>query len=173
MSQAMYDLKLSEATVTIWVLLRQSWSLMARASEAKLAKVGLTPEKLGVLWVCRDFPGIVTTAEISRFLSRQSRSITRLPNRMEQEGMVSRIPKRVGQPFTEVKLTAKGRKACDAGVSIIKALIEDTAQVLPPGDRQRLHALLTAIRDHMADRLHIEMSPPPDIAPGATIDVRW
>jgi len=169
----MYDLKFSDPTLTTWALLRQTWTLMGRAAEAKLGRVDLTPEKLGVLWICRDFPGVVTTAEVSRFLARQSQSVTGLLNRMEQEGLVRRTPKRKGRPFTELALTAKGREACDAGVSIIRAVIEDTAEVFSAGDREQLHRLLRALRDHMADRLHIELTPPPDVAPDEMIDVRW
>jgi DNA-binding MarR family transcriptional regulator len=173
MRQTMYDLRLSDPTLATWALLRQAWSFMNKAAETKLAKVHLTPEKLGVLWICRDFPGTITTAEISRYMSRQSQSITGLLNRMEQEGLIGRVPKRKGQPFTELKLTAKGQEACDAGASVIKALIEETAQVLSTGDREQLHGFLVALRDHMADMLHIELTPPPDVAPDETIDVRW
>ena len=169
----MYDLQLSDPTLNTWALLRQTWSLMDKAAETKLAKIRLTPEKLGVLWICRDFQGIVTTAEISRFLSRQSQSITGLLNRMEQEGLVRRTPKRKGRPYTEVKLTTKGQEACDAGASVVKALIEDTASVFPAKDREQLHKLLRALRDHMADRLHIELTRPPDVPTDKAIDVKW
>lgn len=76
----MYDLQLSDRTLTTWALLRQTWSVMDKAAETRLAKVGLTPEKLAVLWICRDYPGLSTTAEIARFLSRQSQSVTGLLN---------------------------------------------------------------------------------------------
>lgn len=169
----MYDLKLLDPTLNTWALLRQTWTLMDKAAEAKLAKIRLTPEKLGVLWICRDFDGIVTTAEISRFLSRQSQSITGLLNRMEQEGLVRRTPKRKGRPYTEVKLTTTGQEACNAGASVVKTLIQDTASVFSTKDREQLHKLLRALRDHMADRLHIELTPPPDLAPDKAIDVKW
>jgi len=169
----MYDLEISDPTLNTWALLRQTWSLMDKGAETRLAKIRLTPEKLGVLWICRDFHGIVTTAEISRFLSRQSQSITGLLNRMEQEGLVRRTPKRKGRPYTEVKLTPRGQEACDAGTSVVKTLIEDTASVFSAKDRDQLHKLLRALRDHMADRLHIELTPPPDVPPDRPIDVKW
>lgn len=169
----MYDLQLSDRTLTIWALLRQTWSVMDKAAETRLAKVGLTPEKVGVLWICRDYPGLLTTAEIARFLSRQSQSVTGLLNRMEEEGLVSRIPKRKGRPFTEIKLTAKGEEACGVGIAVIKSLIRETAPVLSAEEQQQLHKLLGALRQQVVEDLHIELTPPPDFPTEEPIPVRW
>lgn len=169
----MYDLKLSDTTLTTWVLLRQTWSVMDKAAEMRLAKVKLTPEKVAVLWICRDYPGLMTTAEIARFLSRQSQSVTGLLNRMEEEGLVTRAPKRKGRPFTEVKLTEKGEKACSVGVAVVKALIAETAPVLTLEERQQLHGYLAALRQQTVDSMHLELTEPPDLPSRVPIPVRW
>ncbi len=169
----MYDLKLSDMTLTTWTLLRQTWSVMDKAAEMRLAKVKLTPEKVAVLWICRDYPGLLTTAEIARFLSRQSQSVTGLLNRMEEEGLVTRAPKRKGRPFTEIKLTEKGEKACTVGVAVVKALVAETAPVLTRDERQRLHGYLEALRRQMVDSMHLELNEPPDLPARDPIPVRW
>jgi DNA-binding MarR family transcriptional regulator len=169
----MYDLKLSDTTLTTWALLRQTWSVMDKAAETRLAKVKLTPEKVAVLWICRDYPGLLTTAEIARFLSRQSQSVTGLLNRMEEEGLVTRAPKRKGRPFTEVKLTEKGEKACGVGVAVVKVLIAETAPILTLEERQQLHGYLEALRQQMVDSMHLELNEPPDLPARVPIPVRW
>ncbi len=169
----MYDLQLSDRTLTTWALLRQTWSVMDKAAETRLAKVGLTPEKLAVLWICRDYPGLLTTAEIARFLSRQSQSVTGLLNRMEEELLVTRIPKRKGRPFTEIKLTAKGEEACGIGIAAIKGLIKESAPALSTDEQQQLHKLLGALRQHVVEDLHIDLTPPPDFSTEKAIPVRW
>ena len=169
----MYDLQLSDRTLTTWALLRQTWSVMDKAAETRLAKVGLTPEKLAALWICRDHPGLLTTAEIARFLSRQSQSVTGLLNRMEEEGLVSRIPKRKGRPFTEIKLTDRGEQACGVGIAVIKSLIRETAPALSAEEQQQLHKLLGALRQRVVEDLHIELTPPPDFPAEEAIPVKW
>ncbi len=169
----MYDLQLSDLTLTTWALMRQTWSVMDRAAEARLAKVGLTPEKVGVLWICRDYSGLLTTAEIARFLSRQSQSVTGLLNRMEEEGLVTRAPKRKGRPFTEVKLTEKGEKACRAGVAVVKVLVAETAPALSREERQRLHGYLEALRQQLVDSMHMELTLPLDLPAEVPIPVNW
>jgi len=169
----MYDLQLSDRALTTWALLRQTWSVMDKAAETRLAKVGLTPEKLAVLWTCRDHLGLLTTAEIARFLSRQSQSVTGLLNRMEEEGLISRIPKRKGRPFTEIKLTAKGEKACGVGIAVIKGLIREIAPALSAEEQQQLQRLLGALRQQVVEDLHIELTPPPDFSAEEAIPVKW
>ena len=169
----MYDLQLADKSLDTWVMLRQTWALMDRAAAARLAKVGLTPEKVGVLWICRDFPGIVTTAEIARILTRQSQSVTGLLNRMEEEGLITRSPKRKGRPFTEVKMTPKGEEACAVGVTVLKALVKETEPTLPNRERQQLHRILGLLRQQMADNLHLEVTAPRDLPEREPITVRW
>ncbi len=169
----MYDLCLSDITLTTWALLRQTWAVMDKAAETRLARVGLTPEKVGVLWICRDYPGLLTTAEIARFLTRQSQSVTGLLNRMEEEGLVARTPKRKGRPFTEIKLTEKGEKAAQAGIAVIKVLVSETAPVLSPEDRKQLHKYLEILRQKIVDELHLELTPPPDVPDREMIPVKW
>jgi len=51
----MYDYNFSDSAFTTWVLLRQTWSAIQKVAERKLAKLGLTPEQVDVLWICRDY----------------------------------------------------------------------------------------------------------------------
>ena len=96
----MYDLEFSDSAMTTWTMLRQTWTAVNKMAEVKLAKVGLTPEKAAVLWLCRDYSGTLTPAEIARYLFRENQTIAGLLNRMESEGLVKRVPKRKGHPFT-------------------------------------------------------------------------
>ncbi len=136
---------------------------MEKAAKTRLAKMGLTPEKVAVLWICRDYLGLTSIAEIARFLSLQSQSVTGLLNRMEEEGLVSRISKRKGRPFTEVKLTERGEKACRAGIASVKALVTETAPVLSAEERHQLHKFLAALRQQIVDDMRLELTPPPDV----------
>ncbi len=163
----MYDLQFADKKLTTWALLRQTWSLMEKLAETRLAKVKLTPEKVAVLWACMDRPGPLIPAEIARIVSRESQSVTGLLNRMEREGLVKRIPKRKGRPFTEIKLTQKGEEACKAGVDILKKVIADVMSTPTEGQLDQLREPLLAIRGKVLDDLHIELSEFTREGPGA------
>ena len=99
----MYDFEFADQALTTYTALRQAWVAVNRLAEARLGKINLTPEMLAVLWAARDYPGRLIPAEIARLTHRENQTIAGLLNRMEKFGLVQRIPKRKGKPFTEVK----------------------------------------------------------------------
>ena len=170
----MYEMDFAEPSMTTWALLRQSWIAVNKVAEAKLAKKGLTPEKAAVLWACRDYPDPLTPAEIARLVSREAQTVAGLLNRMEKEGLVRRIPKRKGRPFTEIKMTAKGKELCDVGVEIYKGLIQDLSSELTDKKRDDFHKTLRDLRNKMLDKVHIEIEEQPLGVPmGKPIKINW
>ncbi len=169
----MYDFQFADPAFTTFTLLRQTWAAVNKVAESKLAKVGLTPEKISVLWACRDYPGTLTPAEIARLLFRENQSIAGLLNRMGKEGLVKRVPKRKGQPYTEVKLTAKGENACAPGIEIMKKVVTELASHLPVGKQEQLQDSMRMIREKALDTLHLETTTPPGYPPGKTVPVKW
>jgi DNA-binding MarR family transcriptional regulator len=134
----MYDLEFTDTAMTTWTMLRQTWTAVNKMAEVKLAKVGLTPEKAAVLWLCRDYSGTLTPAEIARYLFRENQTIAGLLNRMEAEGLVKRVPKRKGHPFTEVRLTPKGEEACGPGVEAYKKVVTSALVCQGQGHRREV-----------------------------------
>jgi DNA-binding MarR family transcriptional regulator len=131
---------------------------MEKLAETRLAKVKLTPEKVAVLWACMDSEGPLIPAEIARIVSRESQSVTGLLNRMEREGLVKRIPKRKGRPFTEIKLTQKGEDACKVGVDVLKSVISDVMSSIGDKELEQLQNPLRTIRQKVIDDLHLELT---------------
>lgn len=169
----MYDLEFSETAMTTWAMLRQTWTAVNKVAEVKLAKVNLTPEKAAVLWACRDYPGTITPAEIARLLFRENQTIAGLLNRMEKDGLVKRIPKRKGHPFTEIKLTSRGEEACDPGIEAYKKVILGLFDEMSAGEQQQLRKTLKTLRDKMVQELHIEPEKPKVYPEDKPIDVKW
>jgi len=169
----MYDLTFADETLTTWALLRQTWLIANRAAETRLSKVGLTPEHVAVMWICRDYRGIASTAEIARLLSRRSQSVTSLLNRMEAECLVTRTPKRKGRPFTEVRLTEEGEQACQLGIEVVRALLSEGRSVFSAQERRTLHTLLRAMRQHLVDSMNMELIALPDAPVAEPIPVKW
>ncbi len=170
----MYNMDFVDPTMTTYTLLRQTWTAVSKIAETKLAKVGLTPEKAAVLWACRDYPGILTPAEISRLVAREAQSIAGLLNRMEKEGLVKRVPKRKGRPYTEIRLTPRGEELCDPGVEVFKGLVQNLTTDMSDEERQRLHDTLNKLRLKVLDQLHIEPEDEVKGLPGGKpISLKW
>jgi len=169
----MYDFQFADSAFTTYTVLRQTWAAVNKVAETKLAKVGLTPEKTAVLWACRDYPSTLTPAEIARLLFRENQTVAGLLNRMEKEGLVKRIPKRKGHPYTEVKLTAKGEKACAPGIEVMKRVVTELVAHLPVEKQEQLQDSMRMIREKALDTLHLEVTTPPGYPPGKTVPVKW
>ena len=143
----------SDPALTTWILLRETWSAMYKAAEGKLATVGLTPERTEVLWICRDHPGPLNPAELSRLLFRENQTIAGVLNRMESEGLVRRVPKRKGKPFTDIEITAKGEEACPPAIEVLKELIASIMSSLPGAELEQLQGLLRKLRQDALEEL--------------------
>ena len=165
----MYDFEFEETAMTTWAMLRQTWIAVNKAAEVKLAKVGLTPEKAAVLWACKDYPATLTPAEIARLVFRENQTIAGLLNRMEKEGLVKRIPKRKGKPYTEIKMTSKGQQLVGPGVEIMKQLIKEFASGLDWEQQRQLQGLLRIVRGKGLEYLYIEPSQSTCAPPGQPI----
>ena len=169
----MYDFEFAETAMGTWAMLRQTWIAVNKAAELKLAKVGLTPEKVAVLWALREYPGTLTPAEIARLVFRENQTIAGLLNRMEKEGLVTRVPKRKGHPFTEVKVTPKGEKVSGPGIEILSALIKGLAADMPVEEQKQLQKSLKKLRQKMMDEMHMELDKGPSAFAGKPITVKW
>ena len=168
----MYDFEFPIPAFTTFTMIRQAWIAMNKACETELGKVSLTPEMTAVLWLCRDYPGTLIPAEIARMLFRENQTIAGLLNRMEKDGLVQRVPKRKGHPFTEVKITTKGKELCDKAVPKLQALITDFGADLSLEQHKHLQNLTKKMRDRALQRLYIEPGAPSDLAPGV-VPVKW
>jgi DNA-binding MarR family transcriptional regulator len=168
-----YDLEFSDQALTTYILVRQAWLAVNRVAEARLAKVGLTPEKFLVLWTCRDYPGPLIPAEIARIVHRENQTIAGLLNRMEKEDLVQRIPKQKGHPFTEVKITAKGRKLVDAGLPVFKSIVSDLIAGMPAQKQKECQEWHRALRDKALGKLHLEAKRPAKSLTGKPITLTW
>ena len=168
----MYDFEFTEPSFSSFNLIRQTWAALNKATEIRLAKIGLTPEKTAVLWACRDYPGSLTPAEISRMLFRENQTIAGLLNRMEREGLVKRVPKRKGHPFTEVRLTERGEELCGPGIEIMKQMISSILGDMPADRQALLQDLLRELRDRALGTFYVEPGKPFGGA-GRPIQVKW
>jgi len=156
----LYDFRFPDADrFTAWFLVSQTRAAITRVTEKELAKIGLTPEKAKVLWLCHDYPPPLTPAEMSRLMFRKSHSVAGLLDRMERDGLVRRVPKRKGHPFTEIQLTEKGRELVTPAKEVIVRFISELMAPLADEEVDQLRAVLTKLRESTLERLRLDLKP--------------
>jgi len=92
---------------------------------------------------------------------------------MEKQGLVQRIPKRKGHPFTEVKMTAKGKKLLDAALPVFKSVVSDLISNMPVQKQKECQAWHRELRDKALDKLHLVAESPVEGVIGRPIDLKW
>jgi len=80
---------------------------------------------------------------------------------MEKEGLIERVPKRKGHPFTEVKITAKGRELLIPSMERSSAIGTKIMGSLSAEELEQLQKLLRKIRQQALEELRIEVVPSP------------
>jgi len=168
----MYDYKFAGASLTAWVQLRHTWIAMNKVAETRLGEIGATPESIAILWACRDFPGPLRPAEIARLVFRAPHTIAGLLKRMEKEGLVIRIPKKPGHPYTEVKLTRKGKKACAPAIEILKDVIAETMSVMSEEELEKLGELIRPLQLRALEMLNMNLKQSPGNPEAVTMPVK-
>jgi DNA-binding MarR family transcriptional regulator len=168
----MYDYRFGAASLTAWAQLRHTWIAVNKVAENRLLDVDSTPETVGVLWACRDYPGPLHPAEIARLVFRAPHTVAAMLSRLEKEGLIVRIPKAPGHPFTEVKLTAKGEEACSPRVDVLKDVIAETMSVLSEEELEQLVKLTKRLQQKALQMLHVKLKPSPGNPEGVTMPTK-
>lgn len=168
----MYDYEFGGASLTAFAQLRHTWLAINKVTETRLLEVDSTPETVAVLWACRDYPGPLHPAEIARLVFRAPHTVAGMLNRLEKEGLIARIPKEPGHPFTEVKLTPKGEEACSPRIDILKDVVAEVMSALSDEELEQLGELTRVLQTKALEMLHAKLKPSPGNPEQVTMPVK-
>ena len=168
----MYDYKFAGESLTAFAQLRHTWFAINKVVETRLLDVDSTPETVAVLWACRDFPGPLHPAEIARLVFRAPHTVAGMLNRLEQEGLIERVPKEPGHPFTEVKITAKGEEVCSPRIEILKDVVAEVMSALSEEDLKQLEELIRPLQMKAIEMLRVKLKQSPGNPEGITMPVK-
>lgn len=125
-------------------LVSRAQSLMRPQIEAVFDKQDLTFSQWRVLMCLRD--GIANTcADISRELSHDSGSLTRLVDQLDRRGLIQRTRDRKDRRVVTLALTAAGRAAIKAAMPHVVAHFNDVLDGFTPREAKMLITLLTRL----------------------------
>lgn len=146
----------------LWVLIAQTRDALLKARERDYARVGITDERAGILFIIDSNGGHATPVEIAREFFRELHSVTALLKRMEDAGLISRH-EAPGKSRFEVRLTEEGRDVLKR--ARLSESDERILSVLTKRERQRLASLLEEVRGRGLEDLGIrewELHLPPN-----------
>ena len=129
---------------TIGMLLGRAALVKDRILDSHLQDFGVTAAQFKVLIIVSQY-GVDTPAELCRFLSLDSGSMTRMLDRLEQKGLIAR--RRCPQDRRQVRLelTPDGHILADQLPQIGASAINELVGVLAPDELKTLEKILTKV----------------------------
>jgi len=129
----------------LWLFVAQVRTVMLRARQMEVSRYGITASQASVLFVVNALGDKAMPAEISRWLFRQSHSVSGTLNRMEKQGLVRRVKDLGKKNLVRVVLTEKGREVY--GNCTKREAMHRIMPSLSGEQRQQLIACLENLRD--------------------------
>ncbi|MBM4444331.1 MAG: MarR family transcriptional regulator [Chloroflexi bacterium] len=120
----------------MWVRLFATATVVQRARELELAKVGITPIQAGVLMILKTATRPVTPTQLARTLYREPHSMSALLQRMEKQGLIERTKDLEQRNLVRISITRKGEQtfkrqwAAKVTTSITSCLSDEEMEVL-------------------------------------------
>lgn len=137
---------------TIGLLLGRSSALKDRILDTHLEADGVTAAQFKVLIILQQF-GVDTPAELCRYLSLDSGSMTRMLDRLEQKNLVSRQRSEADRRQICLALTPAGRRLADRLPHIGADAMNQLVGVLDPDELAALERILTKVLVAAGDAL--------------------
>lgn len=142
-------------TCNIGLLLARAALVKDRLLDSHLQDFGVTAAQFKVLIIVAQY-GVDTPAELCRFLSLDSGSMTRMLDRLEQKALIAR--RRCADDRRQVRLglTEDGQKLADQLPQIGAAAMNELVGVLAADELATLERLLTKVLLAAGDSLTIQ-----------------
>lgn len=154
----MIDLTSVDRDFKLWVLLHQTRDAVHKSAEKELRRFGLSPMEAALLFAVHAIGERATPAEISRWLFRESHSVSGLLDRMEKKGLVKRSKDLERKNLVRISLTDKSADFCRTYAEM--KVIDRILGALSQEERKRLAAYLKRLRDRALEDLGIERELP-------------
>ena len=154
---------LIDAPVALWILLRRTSHLMAKARQRELAKYGISVDASAALFTIMLLGRQAIPATISRNLYLERHSVSQLLTRMEKDNVVRRVKDLERKNYVRVELTDKGLEAYRKASK--NRSTKQIISILSDEEQQQMWISLARLRDRALRRLDIRkpvLFPPSD-----------
>lgn len=142
----------------LMALLDQTSDIVLRIRARELAPAGISAIEAAALFALANARQATTPAEISRWTLRESHSTSKLLQRMEAKGLVTRSSDLERRNLVRVAMTDEGRKAYEH--SLKRETVPDAMTCLVPSEREQLDVLLRKLLQASLTELGIKRDIP-------------
>lgn len=156
--EAMKNFSSVDQDYKLWVLLGQAEHAVFKAREKELSHCSITTVQAAVLFIIQAIGNEATPAEISRWLFRESHSVSGLLSRMEKEGLVRKVKDLDRKNLVRVTLTEKGQQAYHRSTK--RRSIREIMSCLSEEEHQQLTSCLERLRNKALKELGVNLKPP-------------
>ena len=152
-----------DRAVGLWMMLRRTSRLIAKARQRELAKYDISEDASSVLLTATSLGRQAIPATISRYLFLERHSVSQLLTRMEKDGLIRRVKDLERRNYVRIELTTKG---CDAFLkSSRQRSTKPIVSILTEEEQERMWPLLVRLRDRAIKKLGLRNAlfyPPSD-----------
>lgn len=142
----------------LWLLLEQTRNAIYKARELELEQYGVSTVQAGVMFVIHTMGGRTRPADIARWLVREPHSISGLLSRMENDGLLRRVPDPDRKNAVSIVLTDRGRDICLK--TFQRESVKQILMCLEEGDRKQLMRSLIQLRERALKDRRVRNKPP-------------
>ena len=142
----------------LWMLLAQAREAMYKARQHELRRYNLSPRQGAVLLIIRAIGDKATPAEISRWLLRESHSVSEIISRMEKQGLLKKVRDLDRKNLVRIELTEKGSEAYNQAIK--RDSIHTIMSALSDEERRQFSSTLKTIRDRALQESGKELRTP-------------
>jgi DNA-binding MarR family transcriptional regulator len=141
-----------------WAEMSVTSTILRRAWEMELARVGLTVPQTLVLIIVQSSPEPITPMKLSKLMHREPHTISALLTRMEAQGLVKKERNLERGNWVRVSLTKKGKEAYER--QVVAREVRNITECLSKQELDALNKMNRKLRARGAELLR-EMLPSP------------
>ncbi len=139
-----------------WMLIHQTHNLLTRSENAVFGNLDLTTRKHAVLLALSNLKGPVTVIDVARWLDRNANGISMLVDRMERDGLVSRVRDLPDRRTVRLEMTPRGEKILKQANNLAREMISDVFSELSEEELVNVGTLLDKVRGRTFAFLKLE-----------------
>ena len=149
------NVDLDNIILRTFILFTQTADAVLKYADAHFyRKARLSVIKHIVLQILATNGGTMTPSQIAEWTFRERHNITTLVNRLKRDGLVRTKRRDRDKRFTDVTLTAEGRKVLEQTTPIANEIVNRVMLSISEGDAARLEKSLRVLRQNAHDALN-------------------
>jgi MarR family transcriptional regulator, multiple antibiotic resistance protein MarR len=149
-AMAIYELRSFRSRESVGALIGLARKALAREFDRELADLALnTAQALVIVFLAEGHAG--TAADIGRLLSHDAGAMTRLIDKLEERGLVRRVPRERDRRATDLELTKEGRRLHEEVRRVQVATLNRMLRGFTRSEARTLEKLLGRLLENAAE----------------------